>query len=209
VSIDGDTIVVGARYEDGGAGDPVLDSGAVYIFERDQGGLGNWGEVKILHASDAQAQDHLSRGLVVNGDLVVAGAWDEDGGPGNPAPDAGAVYIYGRNQGGTNNWGEVRILHASDMQAGDLFGFEVVVYGDLLVIGAHDEDGGPGDPYGDAGAVYISYRNWGGPDNWGEVMILHASDAQLGDEFGNAVAFDGTTVAIGAHFEDGAREMAA
>ena len=45
VAITGDTVFVGAPFDHvlGGAG-------AVYVFERDQGGPGNWGEVKKLGA---------------------------------------------------------------------------------------------------------------------------------------------------------------
>ncbi|MBN1667874.1 MAG: FG-GAP repeat protein [Anaerolineales bacterium] len=42
LAIDGDTLVVGAFNEDGAG----TNRGAVYIFERDQGGLDNWGQVK-------------------------------------------------------------------------------------------------------------------------------------------------------------------
>ena len=49
VAVSGDTAVAGAPYEDS-SGD---NSGAAYVFQRDQGGAGNWGEVKKLTASDA------------------------------------------------------------------------------------------------------------------------------------------------------------
>ena len=37
-AISGDTAMAGAPREDGGPGNPLLEAGAVYIFERDQGG---------------------------------------------------------------------------------------------------------------------------------------------------------------------------
>ena len=203
-SIGGDTIVLGARYEDGGVGDPLTDVGAVYIFERNQGGPGNWGEVKILRASDRQALDHFGRSVALDGDTVIVGAWYEDGGPGDPASDAGAAYIFERNQGGANNWGEMIILHASDAQAGDHYGgYGVAVSGDIVVVGAYLEDGGPGNPLPDSGAAYIYARDLGGPDQWSEFDKITASDAEAGDNFGIGVWIEGATVIVGARYEDG------
>ncbi|MCH7580736.1 MAG: hypothetical protein IIB22_10885, partial [Chloroflexi bacterium] len=55
MAVSGDTAVVGANLEDGGAGDPLDRAGAAYVFERNQGGADSWGEVAKLTASDAQA----------------------------------------------------------------------------------------------------------------------------------------------------------
>ncbi len=203
VSASGDVLVVGAPNEDGGVGDPITDTGAAYLFTRNQGGADVWGEVTILRASDAQAGDGFGKAVSVNGDTVVIGANEEDGGTGDPATDAGAAYIFTRNQGGADTWGEVTILHASDMQVYDRFGSAVSINGDTAIVGTPYENGGAGDPATDAGAAYVFARNQGGVDTWGEVTILHASDAQAYDEFGKAVSIWGDTVAIGAFGEDG------
>ena len=155
VCVDGDTVVVGA----GGAGNPVNEAGAAYVYSRNQGGVDNWGEVAILRASDAQASDWFGS-VSVDGDTVVVGAFGEDGGAGDPASDAGATYIYSRNQGGADTWGEVAILRASDAQPDDLFGIAVSIDGDTAVVGAQEEDGGAGDPVPIAGAAYVYF---GGP----------------------------------------------
>ena len=49
VAISGNTIVVGAYVDDISNN---TNQGAAYIFERNQGGVNNWGEVKKLVASD-------------------------------------------------------------------------------------------------------------------------------------------------------------
>jgi len=203
VSISGDTLVVGAYQEDGGTGDPAGDAGAAYIFARNRGGSDNWGQVKILHASDMQASDCFGWSVSISGDTLVVGAYGEAGGPGNPAASAGTAYVYSRNQGGADNWGEVKILHASDMQAGDCFGYAVSISGDILAVGAPLERGGPGDPVNPAGAAYVFERNQGGADNWGQVKILHASDMQVNDWFGWPVSISGDMLAVGAYKEDG------
>ena len=53
------------------------------------------------------------------------------------------AYVFERDQGGPNNWGQVVKLTASDAAAGDEFGVSVAVAGDTAVIGAflHDDAG--------------------------------------------------------------------
>jgi PKD domain/Bacterial Ig domain/FG-GAP repeat/Putative Ig domain len=203
VAVSGDVIVVGANEEDGGAGNPISESGAAYVFQRTQGGADNWGEVTILHASDAQAADHFGWSVAVSGGVIAVGAYAEDGGAGDPVNDSGAAYVFQCTQGGPDEWDEVQILHASDAQVDDYFGRSVAVSSDVIVVGSLGEDGGPGDPLPEAGAAYIFQRTQGGADNWGETAIRRASDAQPGDWFGESVAVSGDVIAVGASGEDG------
>ena len=190
VSIDGDCAIVGAHYEDGGG----ADRGAAYIFDRNQGGADNWGQVAKLIASDTSDSDRLGISVDISGDYAVVGTTYKDDGGNN----RGAAYIYGRDEGGADNWGEVVILTASDAEDSDYFGCSVSIDGDYVLIGALYEDGG-GVNYG---AAYIYGRNYGGQDNWGEMMKLTASDAENGDQFGLSVSIDGDYALVGATFED-------
>ncbi len=190
VAISGDTVVVGAVFKDGGG----TDLGAAYVFERDQGGADNWGEVKKLTASDAQTRDQFGVSVAVSGDTAVVGANGVDAG----ASFAGAAYVFGRDQGGADNWGEVTKLTASDAEESDLFGISVAIGGDTVVVGAHGEDAGASF----AGAAYVFQRNEGGADAWGQVRKLTASDAQADDLFGRSVAVGGDSAVVGAHYED-------
>ena len=151
-------------------------------------------EVRKLLASDAQASDLFGVSVAVSGDTAVVGALQEDDG----GADAGAAYVFRRDQGGTDNWGEVTKLTASDAQASDQFGYRVAVSGDTAVVGAWAEDAGGVN----AGAAYVFRRDEGGADNWGQVTKLTASDAQAGDAFGNSVAVSGDTAIVGAPLED-------
>jgi hypothetical protein len=190
VAVSGDIAVVGARYEDAGGG----EAGAAYVFGRNAGGTNNWGQVKKLTASDAQADDWFGYSVAVSGDIAVVGAHYEDAGGG----EAGAAYVFGRNAGGTNNWGQVKKLTASDAEWGDHFGVDVAVSGDIAVVGAEGEDAGGSN----AGAAYVFGRNAGGTNNWGQVKKLTASDAQAEDLFGLSVAVSGDIVVVGAYGED-------
>ncbi|MCH7718986.1 MAG: hypothetical protein IIB21_05900, partial [Chloroflexi bacterium] len=190
VAVSGDTAVVGAYLEDAG-GD---FAGAAYVFQRDHGGANAWGEVTKLTASDAQAEDEFGASVAVSGDIILVGAFQEDA----AGDEAGAAYVFLRDRGGADNWGEVTKLKASDAEAGDFFGVSVAVSGNTAIIGADAEDAGGSI----AGAAYVLQRDRGGADNWGEVTKLTASDAQAGDFFGSGVSISGDTAIVGAFREE-------
>jgi hypothetical protein len=104
----------------------------------------------------------------------------------------GAAYIFERNQGGAEHWGQVKELTASDGVGGDQFGISVAINIDTVAVGANHGNRGT------SGAVYIFERNQNGVESWGQVQELTASDAALLDEFGISVAIDGDTVVVGA-----------
>jgi FG-GAP repeat protein len=162
----------------------------VYIFERNQGGPDNWGEVKKLTALDGARQAQFGR-VAIYEDTVIVGAPADDIGANI---DQGSIYIFERNQGGPNNWAQVKKINGSDGGRFDDFGAIVKIYRDTLIVGA------PGDDIGGnsgQGSAYIFERNQGGPDNWGEVKKLTASDGAESDFFG-AVAIYEDTVIVGA-----------
>jgi hypothetical protein len=192
VASSGDTAVVGA-YLDGDAGSA---SGSAYVFERNRDGTDAWGQVAKLTASDAAAFDNFGNTVAVSGDTVVVGAnGDDDGGDAS-----GSAYIFERNQGGADAWGQVAKLIASDAAADDQFGRSVAISVDTIAVGARwDDDNGSA-----SGLAYIFERNQGGADAWGQVAKLIASDAAAGDEFGTAVAISGDTIVAGARWDDDA-----
>jgi len=196
VSISGDTAIVGAFLEDTGE----ENAGAAYIFARDQGGADGWGEIQKIQASDKQAGDQFGNSVSLSGDTAIVGAFREDTG----GDDAGAAYIFGRDQGGTDNWGEIKKIQASDKQANDRFGNSVSISGDTAIVGAPYENTGGNF----SGAAYIFDRDQGGSDNWGEIQKIQASDKQVGDQFGISVSISGDTAIVGASFEDTGGDLA-
>ena len=190
VVINGNTVVVGAIDDD----DNGIDSGAAYVFERDQGGIGNWGQVTKLLASDGTTLDRFGNSVAISGDTVVVGAPSDD----DKGEDSGATYVFERDQGGIGNWGQGAKLLASDDAAADRFGVSVAISGDTMVVGAvFDGDNGI-----DSGSAYVFERDQGGTDNWSQVTKLLASDGAEGDAFGFSVAINGDTVVVGADFDD-------
>jgi hypothetical protein len=92
----------------------------------------------------------------------------------------------------------VRKILGTDTAASDLFGYALALDGDRLAVGALRDD----SPWGDAGSVYLFERNKGGPEGWGQVAKLTASDAGTNWALGVAVALDGDTVVAGAPLAD-------
>ena len=183
VAIAGDTAIVGAYGKD-------TSTGAAYLFARNQGGANMWGQVAKLQAADKEAGDFFGVSVAIAGDTAIVGADSE----GTPGTDPGAAYVFARNQGGANMWGQVAKLQAADGEAGDVFGESVAIAGDTAIVGADLED--TGSIY--AGAAYVFERNQGGANMWGQVAKLQAADSAAGDFFGFSVAIAGDTAIVGA-----------
>ncbi|MDH5752267.1 MAG: FG-GAP repeat protein [Deltaproteobacteria bacterium] len=158
-------------------------------------------ERTILRASDAQAYDFFGYSVAQSSSFAIVGAPYEDGGEGDPLPDAGAAYVFERNLA-TDSWAEVQKLTATDSQGFDVFGSVVSLSGNYAIVGAFMEAGGEGDPTPEAGAAYIFERD-AETGIWNQTAILRASDAQAGDLFGRSVSISGSRIVVGAHFEDG------
>ncbi|MEK7830824.1 MAG: putative Ig domain-containing protein, partial [Acidobacteriota bacterium] len=178
IGISGNTIVVGAYQNNS-------HRGAAYVFERNQGGAGNWGQVKKLVASDAADPDFFASAIVIQNDTVVIGAYHKQF-------FTGAAYIFGRNQGGAGNWGQVKKLVASDAALGDSFGSSVAISDDTIAIGANGKNA-------NTGAAYVFGRNQGGADVWGQVKKLALGDGMLQDVFGCSIGISGDTIVVGAY----------
>ena len=187
-TLHGDTAVVGAFQDD----DLGTDSGSVSIYQRDLGGPGNWGFLKKIIAADGASGDHFGIGVALDGEILVVGAYTDDDNGG----DSGSAYVFERNAGGENNWGEMAKLLPEADSAGHQFGWRVAVSAGTIIVGARYDD------YAgyETGAAYIFDRDEGG--NWSQTAKLTASDGSNGDVFGYAVAVSGDTAVVGALLED-------
>ncbi|MCP4141352.1 MAG: hypothetical protein GY755_13895, partial [Chloroflexi bacterium] len=104
-------------------------------------------ELKKAEASDKEEDDNFGFSVALSGGTAIVGAFGED----DPGSSSGAAYIFSRNAGGAENWGEVAKLEASDKEADDVFGRSVALSGDTAIVGAPFED----DPGSDSGAAYF------------------------------------------------------
>ena len=148
VELDGDRAIVGARGGNYGEGYD-FDAGSVYVYERDAGG--NWAEVAVLTASDAEdpppdayfdGLPEFGQSIALEGDRVIVGAPYRSSSSGR---SVGGAYVYER--GATGAWTERSILSSSDGARGDLFGGAVALSGDQAIVGARLDDGGLGAAY--------------------------------------------------------------
>jgi hypothetical protein len=158
----------------------VMNSGAVYVYRKDQGGTNNWGWIKKITANDPHQWDNFGYSLAFSEDRLVVGAVnnDYDEADGNLLSNAGSVYIFGRNSGGSNNWGQVKKLVPSDRHEEDYFGKEVSISGTMVLVGAYGNDyDQSGENFIDySGASYVFYKDYGGTDQWGQSEKLVAGN---------------------------------
>src|SRR6202022_3594709 len=97
-------------------------------------------QTKKLTASDAAADDRFGYSVATNGEPVGVGAYGKNS-------NTGAAYVFERNQGGAENWGQVKILTPSDAAANDRFGWSVAIDVDTVVVGALVKDSNRGAAY--------------------------------------------------------------
>ena len=181
VSISGTTAVVGAPQTPTGETSQRL--GAAYVFERDALAPSGWTHVATLLPTDiTTSESQFGFSVSISGDTILVG----DVGNRNKI-----AYIFERHQGGMNAWGMVATLPANDPDVGDAFGTSVSISGDVAIVGA-------GEGFPTRGAVYVYARNHDGPNLWGRVAKLTASDGGPGDTFGSSVSISGQTIIVGA-----------
>jgi hypothetical protein len=215
VAVAGDTLVVGAKWEDGSStgvngavNELAMNAGAAYVFVRNGT---TWSQQAYLKASQVSAGDYFGTSVAVSGDTVVIGASNEGGsmagvnGTVNElALNAGAAYVFVRS--GTT-WSQQAYLKASQVTPDDLFGTSVAVSGDTVVVGAHQEDGSAAGVNGaanelasNAGAAYVFVRNG---TIWSQQAYLKAAQVSSFNQFGYSVAISGETLVVGSITESG------
>ena len=221
VALYGDTLAVGAHYEDSAAtgigGDQednsAEKSGAVYVFTRTGS---TWTQQAYIKASNTGTDDRFGCSVSLYEDTLVAGAYREDspatginGVETDDTTDAsasGAVYVFTRTG---STWAQQAYIKASNSDGGDNFGLSVSLYGDTLAVGAMQESSAAAgiggdqddDTTGASGAVYVFTRT---DSTWAQQAYIKASNTGASDYFGSSVALHGDTLAVGAHFEDSA-----
>ncbi len=219
VSLSGDTLAVGAWYEDSAAtgrnGDQssnaASQSGAVYVFTRS---AGVWTQQAYLKASNTDSGDQFGYSVSLSGDTLAVGAWGESGAAtgvngdqsSNSAFLSGAVYVFTRSAG---VWTQQAYLKASNTDSGDQFGWSVSLLGDTLAVGSPDESSAATGVNGDqssnagtySGAVYVFTRSAG---VWSQQVYLKASNTDNLDYFGSSVSLSANTLAVGSTGDDSA-----
>ncbi len=233
LSDDGNTLVVGALDEDGGQpginGDQTDNSGrgsgAVYVFTRVGG---DWSQQAYVKGLNTERADAFGAAIAISadGNTLAVGAPDENntstganaeighrvGSDQRTEYSNGAVYLFVRHNG---SWAQQSYIKPSHVGRFDQFGTRVALSSDgkLLAVGvpledspaagidgSRDDDEAGGSEFG---AVYLYTRSEG---VWSDHAYVKAPNVGVYDEFGSIVALDGdgTTLLVGARFEDSA-----
>ena len=171
MSDDGTYAIVGAQYEDTGAG----NAGAAYIYVRSDT---SWSQQAKIQHSDRVANDYFGAACDIsgNGSYAVVGAYKGD----STATNSGTAYTFVRS--GTS-WSQQAKITASDRRSSDEYGraCSISTDGSYCIIGARYKNRA-------YGAAFIYSRS---NTSWSQQAWLTASDQQGGDEFGWAVSMSG------------------
>jgi uncharacterized membrane protein len=228
VAVSGDTVVVGAFYEDStttaiingtdlsstnNSGD---DHGAAYVFVRSGK---TWTHQAYLKAPNSSNFDYFGYSVAVSGDTIVVGAFYEGSNTtaiingtdlistNDSGYENGAAYVFTRSG---STWSHQAYLKAPNNSDWDGFGWSVAVSGDTVVVGAPYEDSNTtsiingadlistNDSGYENGAAYVFTRSG---DTWSSQAYLKAPNNSDDDWFGYSVAVSGDTVVVGVYKE--------
>jgi hypothetical protein len=194
VAISGGTILVGTIALPNGVPSAALPGGVAYLFGRDKDGPNMWGQVARLTRShdedDATTlHDDFGESVAISGTTAIVGA--------TGVSDArGAAYIFARDQGGADQWGQVAKLTPNKEVIGNFwqFGQSVGISGNTAIVGAAPR--GEGE---DRNIAYLFERDASG--TWRE----RAHQIFLDGGGRNGVAIDGNVAAVGSTNGEGRR----
>ena len=187
ISINGDTVVVGATGVNG-------SQGAAYVFVKPVSGWATTSTFTAkLTASDGAANDKFGYSVSISDDTVVVGVMGVNS-------SQGAAYVFVKP---TNGWATTSTptskLAASDGATNDNFGYSASISGDTVVVGAYRAKIGSNDLQG-ATYVFVKPTNgWAAaPNPMNQTAKLTASDGGSWDWFGTSVSIEGNMLVVGA-----------
>ena len=175
VALDGTTLVVGAYNDDN---ENSSKSGSVYVYDLNLEGKAAINNIpatpyaanfeRKITASDGAAGDNFGWSVVIEGDTLVVGAYNDDDDCDCNGNDSGSVYVYNLNLEGKAAINNIpatpyaanfeRKITASDGAPRDQFGISIAINGTKLAVGAWYDDFDSGT---DSGSVYIYNGSFG------------------------------------------------
>jgi hypothetical protein len=165
----------------GAPGDVQRDSGAGAMYLYDAASLSL---IAKVFAGDADFADNFGRVVAISGTTAVATSpFDDDRGE-----DSGSAYVFDA----TNGRQKLKLL-ASDGAIQDFFGFSAAIAGNVVAVGAPFDD----DLGSNSGAVYLFDATTGA-----QLAKVVPEDGAAGDQFGFAVALDGSRLVVGSPLDD-------
>lgn len=167
------TVIVGAPLFDAAQ----VDQGRAFVFADTNASPTAFSFTTVtLNAPTTELNGRFGYSVALYADVAAVGS------PNNSATENGLVTIRGRNQGGSNAWGQIGTTKTGNL--GDGFGTSIDVHGEYLIVGA---------PYGDnavglnTGQAYVYRQDLGGANAWGIKHTLTPSSAEAEMRFGFSV----------------------
>ena len=228
VAISGDTIVVGAPYEDSTTTNIINGTdlsttnnsgtynGAAYVFTRSGS---TWSHQAYLKAPNNSNLDDFGISVAIYNDTIVVGAFGEDSTTtniingtdlsttNNLGNSNGAAYVFTRSG---STWSHQAYLKSPNNSDSDYFGTAVDIYNNTIVVGAPWENSTTtniingtdlsttNNSGNNNGAAYVFTRSG---SIWSHQAYLKAPNNSNLDEFGIPVAIYNDTIAVGARSE--------
>ena len=182
VAIFGDTVIVGAPFDD--VGSTSTNHGSAYVFVRNGT---NWTEVQHLIPSNSQLDAHFGFSVALYGDKMVIGAPRHIQTIINPQRRTGVAYSFIKSGA---SWVEQQILTPSDSTLdNERFGDRVTMSSDTVVVSSPEKSIN-GNIIQGIVSVFVS--NGG---SWTEQAVLTANDAR---NFGRGITITGDVLIVGA-----------
>ncbi len=210
LSLDGDTLVVGAPFsgyyspyetyrEAREAEDKTPYLGSVYVYSVANA---DWADppspVKIT-SPDGFPWTRFGWSVSVDGDAIVVGepqsrsVSEPDG---YPDITGGSAYVFTKPTEGWSSASEYRELPMPDSMFYDHYGASVFVSGDMVVVGASEDDNENGPNAGSA-FLFEMPEGWTSDTPLAEPATLKAFDTPAGDRFGHSVDMDEDILVVG------------
>jgi hypothetical protein len=190
VAIDGDSIVVGARYAPGNDNQV---TGAVYVYQINEDSSGkiiSIPQVAKLTASDGKFGDFLGASVAILGNSILVGATGVNIGN---VLNAGAAYWFGYISTGStpSQWTLIQQILPNELIENAQFGYSVAMDDNIAVIGSF---------FGNAAFVFA-------PENpssslssaWDQIAKVNGP---TNSRLGSLVAVAGSRIAVGAFSDD-------
>ncbi|MFO0861611.1 MAG: hypothetical protein U0570_13760 [Phycisphaerales bacterium] len=180
ISINGDTVAVGAPSK-------TSNAGAVALFSRQ---ITTWTNTNVLASPDAgtDTAGKFGSSVALKGDVLGVGANNSS----KTVATGGGAYVYRRSGGAWGGNSSGVLVVPSGLATGDNFGSSISISGDVMLVGS------PGRATNTGAAYSFRYVN----SAWAQSTQILAPDAAVGDFFGYSVTLDGDVAAIGAQSDD-------
>lgn len=192
VSIDGNTIVVGAYSDD----HVRRDSGSAYVFEKPHTGWISSTETAKLTASDAGFWDYFGLSVAIVDHTILVGAPQDTGKDGTH--QAGSAYVFVRPPNGWESSTESAKLTPSNESVFGFFGFNLDMTVHTIAIGAIGDD----EITFDSGAIFIFDKPRGGWVSSTETVKLVDPESEFYDRLGYSLGLEENTLVAGLFWRD-------